>query len=126
MAQDSVTIDLDATPDQVWAVVGDFEGIGSWFPGIESTRIEGDVRILGTMGMEIHEQLVERDDEGRVLVYSVIQGAPIESHRASVSVKGRGDGSTVDWLVEVEPPEMLPIFVDIYQKALEQIRDKVS
>lgn len=119
-------IDVEASPDEVWELVGDFEGVGDFFPGIDGVEIEGDVRKIAMMGLEISEQLVERDADGRVIVYSVIGGVPVESHKATVSVVERSGGSTVEWSVEVEPAEMLPIFVDTYRQALEQVRQHVD
>ncbi|MGH9028602.1 MAG: SRPBCC family protein, partial [Acidimicrobiales bacterium] len=46
-------IDIAKEPAEVWALAGDFEGIGSWMPGVESCVITGDDRILKMMGMEI-------------------------------------------------------------------------
>ena len=83
-------IDIDASADDVWAVIGDFGGIGDWMPGIESCRVEGDDRILETMGMEITERLVSKDDAGRVLTYSITKGAPVESHQAVITVSPTG------------------------------------
>ena len=72
--------------DDVWAVVGDFGGIGGWMPGIESCRVEGENRILETMGMTITERLVSKDDAGRALTYSIADGAPVETHEAVITV----------------------------------------
>src|ERR1035441_4266229 len=43
-------------------------------PGVESCRVEGEDRILVTMGMEITERLVSKDDAARVLTYSITNG----------------------------------------------------
>jgi hypothetical protein len=69
-------------------------------------------------GMEIRERLVSRDEESRSLTYSVVEGVPLESHQATVSVRPKGDGSAVTWAFKVTPDEMLPIFADTYGKAL--------
>jgi carbon monoxide dehydrogenase subunit G len=118
MAQGAVDITLDAAPDAVWAKVGDFGGVGDFFPGIESFRLEGDDRIIGMFGMEIRERLVARDDATRTLSYSVVGGAPLESHIATITVEAQGHGSKVTWAYDVEPAEMAPIFGDTYKGAL--------
>ena len=69
-------------------------------------------------GMEIRERLLARDDESRVITYSVVDGVPIESHSATISVEPDGDGSKVIWAYNVTPDEMAPIFGDTYQAAL--------
>lgn len=118
MAEDSVQVEVEGDPEAVWAVVRDFGAIDRWFPGIQSCRVEGDVRILDMGGMEVREQLVELDEAGRALTYSVIDGVPVGSHKATVAVAPSGSGSTVTWSFAVEPAEMLPVFQDAYSKAL--------
>jgi mxaD protein len=118
MAEGAVDVTVDASPDEVWAKVGDFAGIGELFPALESFRLEGDDRIIGMFGMEIRERLLSRDDATRTISYSVIDGVPLESHTATISVEPDGDGSKVTWAYAVEPAEMAPIFGDTYQNAL--------
>lgn len=126
MAEDKVQVEVDGSPDAVWAVVRDFGGIDAWFPGIGSCRVEGDVRILDMGGMEVRERLIEIDEPGRALTYSVIDGVPMESHRATVAVAPSGAGSTVTWSFAVEPAEMLPVFQDAYGKALDALATHVG
>ncbi len=118
MAAGAVDVTIAATPDEVWAKVGDFAGVGALFPTLESFRMEGDVRVIGMFGMEIRERLLARDEESRVLTYSVVDGVPIESHTATISVEPHGDGSKVIWAYDVTPDEMAPIFGDTYKGAL--------
>ena len=118
MAEGAVDVTVDATPDAVWAKVGDFGGVGEFFPGIESFRLEGDDRVIGMFGMEIRERLVSRDDATRSMTYSVIDGVPRESHSATITVEPEGDGSKVTWAYNVLPDEMAPIFGDTYKGAL--------
>jgi mxaD protein len=126
MAEGAVDVTLDAPPDAVWAKVGDFAGVGEFFPGIESFRLEGDDRIIGMFGMEIRERLLSRDDATRTLSYSVVGGVPIESHTATITVEAEGDGSKVTWAYDVEPAEMAPIFGDTYQGALAAVEAAFS
>ncbi len=118
MAEGAVDVRVNADADAVWAKVGDFGGVGDFFPGIESFRLEGDERVIGMFGMEIRERLVSRDDATRTLSYSVIDGVPLESHTATITVEADGDGSKVTWAYDVVPDEMAPIFGDTYKAAL--------
>jgi carbon monoxide dehydrogenase subunit G len=118
MAEGAVDVTVDATPDAVWKMVGDFGGVGEFFPGIESFRLEGDVRVIGMFGMEIHERLISRDEAARSLTYSVIDGVPVESHTATITVEAEGEGAKVTWAYAVTPDEMAPIFGDTYKGAL--------
>ncbi len=118
MAAGAVDVKIAAAPDAVWEKVGDFGGLGAFFPGIESFRLEGDDRIIGMFGMEIRERLLGKDDSARTITYSVVEGVPIESHTATISVEPEDDGSRVIWAYDVTPDEMAPIFGDTYKAAL--------
>jgi mxaD protein len=126
MAAGAVDVTIAAAPDEVWGKVGDFAGIELLFPGLESFRMEGDDRIIGMFGMEIRERLLARDEEARVLTYSVVGGVPIESHTATISVEPDGAGSKVIWAYDVTPDEMAPIFGDTYKGALAALEGSFS
>jgi carbon monoxide dehydrogenase subunit G len=126
VAHGQAAIDIDASADDVWAVIGDFGGIGDWMPGIESCRVEGEDRILNTMGMEITERLVSKDDAGRVLTYSITNGAPVETHQGVITVTPTGATSQVTWDVDATPDEMAEVMTTIYQQSLEALKAKVG
>jgi len=123
MAEGQVEIEVAASPDAVWAKVGDFAGVGAMFPALEGIRLEGDDRVLTMFGMDIRERLVARDDDARSLTYAIVDGVPVEHHQATVSVAASGDGSVVTWAVEATPDEMLPIFTDTYGNALKALAE---
>ena len=51
-ARAEITISKPA--DEVWAIVGDFGGLASWMPGIESCVVDDFDRILKMSGLEDH------------------------------------------------------------------------
>jgi len=122
MGQHTSAIDIEAPPEAVWALVGDFGGIGVWQPGIESVRVEGEDRILDTMGMTITERLVSRDDTARALTYAIVDGVPVESHQATVTVTPSGTGSHVTWVVDATPDEMADLMGGVYQQTLASLK----
>jgi len=126
MGSGTAAIDIAAPADQVWKVVGDFGGIGSWMPGIESCRVEGDNRILEMMGMTITERLVAKDDTGRALTYAIAEGAPVESHQAVITVAPAGESSHVTWDVDAKPDDMADLMVTLYQQALEALKAHIE
>jgi uncharacterized membrane protein len=126
MGTGQAEIDVNGSADAVWAVVGDFGGIGGWMPGIDSCRVEGDDRILETMGMTITERLVNKDDAGRALTYAIADGAPVESHEAVITVTPTGDSSHVTWVVEATPDEMADLMATIYQGALDALKTHIE
>jgi mxaD protein len=126
MASGAVDVSVAAPPDEVWEKVGDFGGVADFFPGIDSFRLEGDERVIGMFGMEIRERLLARDEADRVLTYSVIEGVPVESHTATISVQPEGEGSKVIWAYDVTPDEMAPVFGDTYKAALASLENTFS
>jgi mxaD protein len=125
MGQAETEIKIARKPDEVWAVVGEFGGLQSWLPGIDSCRVEGDKRHLGMMGMELTEQLVRRDDDNRQIVYGITDGAPVERHQATITVSPDGDGSSVTWAVDTDDA-MTEMMIQIYRQGLEALKTKLE
>lgn len=124
---ETAKIEIDATPEAVWAVAGEFGGLDTWMAGVESCEVDGDVRTVSTMGMNITERLIARDPDARSITYSVFgEGAPVTSHEATIRVAEADGGSEVTWEVTVEPVEAEAMFRDIYQGALEALRTHVD
>jgi carbon monoxide dehydrogenase subunit G len=126
MGQRTAEIDINGSPDAVWAVAGDFGGIAGWMPGMESCRVEGDNRILDTMGMTITEKLLAKDDATRAITYAIVDGVPVDSHEATITVTPAGDGSHVTWVVDSTPEEMADLMVAVYQQSLESLKAHVE
>jgi uncharacterized membrane protein len=126
MATGTAQIDINASADDVWALVGDFGGIAGWMPGIDTCRVEGEDRILETMGMTITEHLVAKDDAARILTYSIVDGVPIESHQGVITVIPTGDSSHVTWAVDALPDDMANFLTTTYQGALEELKKRVE
>jgi len=78
MAEETVAVDINATPDVLWACSATSRARGL-LPGIESVVIEEDDRVLNLAGMEIRERLISRDDESSTLVYSSSTACPSSS-----------------------------------------------
>jgi mxaD protein len=125
MGQAETEIKIARKPNEVWAVVGEFGGLQSWLPGIDSCRVEGDKRHLGMMGMEITEQLVRKDDDNRQIVYGITGGAPVERHQATITVSPDGDGSSVTWAVDTDDA-MTEMMIQIYHQGLEALKTKLE
>ena len=126
MAERTAEIDVDGTPEDGWVLVGDFGGIAGWMPGMESCRLEGENRILDTMGMTITEKLIARDDATRAITYAIVDGVPIESHEATITVTPTGSGSRVTWVVDAAPDEMADLMQGVYQGSLEALKAHVE
>jgi hypothetical protein len=101
---ESVTI--NASPDAVWAVVGDFTQPQRWHPAIEGGTATqgsevGSVRTLKVKGGgEIIETLQSFDPAAKKLSYRARDGSalPVSNYTSNLTVKsGEGDTSVVEW-----------------------------
>src|SRR5262245_65060607 len=97
MAEGRAEISVDVSPDDAWKLLREFGGLDQWMPGIESCTVDGDVRTLAMMGIEIKEQLRTLDDDTRTIAYSVVDSPMknLESHLATIHVEPEGAGSQV-------------------------------
>ena len=60
------TVEINAGPDDVWAVLADLPATRRWLPGVVSARIDGDLRVCTTAdGQEIHERISDLSPEDR-------------------------------------------------------------
>lgn len=93
-------IDLNATPDRVWELVGQFGG--SWHPLIASIKLTGtgvgQLRTIETTdGKQIIERLEEVDNSARFYRYTNVAGIPATNYTGVFEVKPNGTGSSVEW-----------------------------
>jgi carbon monoxide dehydrogenase subunit G len=119
-------VSIDRSPEDVWKVIRDFGGFPNFMPGIDSCTVDGDVRTIATMGIEIKEQLREVDDDTRKASYSVIESpmANLVSHLVTISVDPEGAGTHLTWEVDVEPDDLLPLFSGVYEGSVVALKQK--
>ncbi len=125
------TIDLPASASDVWAVVGDFNGLPNWNAGVERSEMSngGKRRTLYLkIGGTVVEDLLEHDDAARRVSYSIIESAvPVGRHTATMTVHERGsNASMVHWTCEFEPngapiETVEGIFSRIFEGGLQQL-----
>jgi carbon monoxide dehydrogenase subunit G len=109
MASVRKQIEIDASPDDVWAALRDWGAVHERLvPGfVVDTRLDGEDRIVTFFnGAVARELLVDRDDEARRLVWSVVDG-PYTHHNASAQVFSTGEGGTVFvWIADLLPHDL--------------------
>ncbi len=108
MATARASIHIDADPNQVWDVVGDPAEVSTFAPFIETSVVDGDIRVSQLAGGgTVRELIVSHVPAERRYVYAV-QEAPfsLDHHQAEVRVEPQGDGSQLSWSVEVKPDEL--------------------
>jgi hypothetical protein len=123
------TIDVNASPDKAWALVGDFGGLVGWFPAVTKSTVEGSgVGALRHLTMPDGNQLTERqqarDEAGRYYEYAVIAGAlPCTDYLSRLAVSPAGSGARITWTAQFVPLKDAPVdavafIASIYQGGL--------
>ncbi|MYR44952.1 SRPBCC family protein [Streptomyces sp. SID5910] len=99
---------LTATPDQVWAAVGDFGALADWHPHLPPSTIEDDadpelpgaVRVFAVDGEIVaRERLLEHDAGARRYRYALLDPLvlPVGDYVATLAVRPHADGAEVHW-----------------------------
>jgi carbon monoxide dehydrogenase subunit G len=124
VARVSHDISIARTPDEVWALIGQFGGLDTWMQGVESCVVEGKHRSVGLAGgMVAEEDEVARDDAARRYSYTVDGSAMgITTWLATISVEADGDGSKATWALEMEPGDLAETIGGVYAGALAQVK----
>lgn len=100
---------IDATPEDVWAAVGDF-ATGPWkmSPGLVDCRLdEPDVRALTFGdGNVVRERLIARDEQARRIVWGWVADQ-VAHDNTSMQVFTQGQGqSRLVWIHDTLPDEL--------------------
>ncbi|GAB2191034.1 SRPBCC family protein [Sessilibacter sp. MAH2] len=119
---------LDAKPSAVWALVGSFNAVERWHPGVKESRQLGNVRslFLGDGGV-IVDQLVETNEAEHQYKYIVISAPlPLTDYEGVVEVKPQGNKSEFIWRSRfhangVTDAEAQNIVSGIYQAGLDEL-----
>ena len=131
MATASAFIDIPASADQVWQLIGGFNSLPDWLPFIPQSELSegGRVRSLQTAdGAVVVERLQAFDDAAKTYSYSIVQAPfPATDYLATIRVEAQGQGARVTWSgrfapVGVSDEEVVALFTGIYQGGLEALR----
>lgn len=103
MATLTRTINIAASPDDVWSLVGDAARLAEWWP-VTSCRVEGTKRWVNlATGLVFEEDIVLVDPVRRRFRYSIVNNPLIRDHVATVDVNPDGEGSTVHYETTCTP-----------------------
>ncbi|GAB6048518.1 SRPBCC family protein [Methyloparacoccus murrellii] len=105
----SEAVEVAASPDVVWALVGDFAHPEKWMPAVESTTAQGgnekgatrELKLKPSGGV-IKEELKNYDADKKVVQYKIIDPTdpavlPVNNYSAKISVEASGSGTKVEW-----------------------------
>jgi hypothetical protein len=127
----SVELNIDASPDDAWNLIGPFETMQSWFPGIINTKIEGSgigaVRHLTMQDNAIFsDKLTEQGDKH--YSYIIVGGeVPFENYLGTVSVVSNNGGCTLKYHASIDVSEenreaSVAFLKEIYTNAFENVK----
>jgi carbon monoxide dehydrogenase subunit G len=107
MLQVRVTREFRVPASRVWAWVRDFDRLPEWVPGIRASRLEGSgigavrhLDISSRGGQWASERLDALDEDGRTLVYSIVDASlPLARYTSTMRViaDAGGIGCILDW-----------------------------
>ena len=109
MIEVTVSGEIGAPADEVWALVADFNALPDWLPGVAASAIEGDGHTPGAVrrldisalgGRWAAERLESFDDRARSFSYSIVEtDLPLKHYLSTFRIEKRADGQscTVTW-----------------------------
>ncbi|WP_322044229.1 SRPBCC family protein [Paraburkholderia sp. J67] len=108
MTSVSVSVDMAAPVEWVWARLRDFNGLPGWLEFVRSSRLshDGQLRHLETIdGKTIVEELLELSEPHTFYRYSIVEGPdPVTDYTATLSAQQSAVGdTTVTWSSRFDP-----------------------
>jgi carbon monoxide dehydrogenase subunit G len=108
--------------DEAWARISDAAGLSDWFPGIDSSTVEGDVRTI-TMGsgIPLAETILTNDSIQRRFQYR-IAGGLFKEHLGTIDVIPQGeDRCLVVYSSDADPATMAIVLGGATGNALDEL-----
>ncbi|MGW3422200.1 SRPBCC family protein [Streptomyces phaeochromogenes] len=137
MATTAATLDIPASPDRVWQLIGGFDSLPDWLPYIPASELSegGRVRSLRNEdGGVIVERLEAFDDKARTYSYSILQAPfPVTGYLSTLTVHEIPGQETarVEWSGTFTPDgvsddEAVTLFHGIYADGLAALNETLA
>lgn len=110
-----VVKEFDASPEQVWAIIGDFTGSSA--KGLNQTIVEkGDKNGVGTVrkitiGNSTFTERIDAVEIGKSIEYSIISGTPLKWYKGKGIITSLKRPANVEWHGEFESKFPIPNFM---------------
>ncbi|ACL60168.1 SRPBCC family protein [Methylobacterium nodulans] len=142
-------VTINAAPEKVWAVVGNFQDM-SWLPPVEKTEGKGGNEVKATRtltlkgGATVEEELYKYSAENKSLSYRInkvdLKVLPVNNYSSTIKVEpSEGGKSTVTWdgafyrgyMNNDPPPELsdeaaVKAVTELYKAGLENLKTKLE
>ncbi len=116
---------IEATPETVWEALSDWGALHERLvPGfVVDTKLDGEDRIVTFFNdAVVRERLVDRSDEDRRLVWSIVDG-PYTHHNGAAQVLVGDDGATrFVWTADLLPDELAQPTGELMERGIETIK----
>ncbi len=120
---------IAVSPAEAWTALGDWAAPHERLvPGfLVDTKIDGEDRIVTFFnGAQARERLVERSDEDRRLVWSIVDG-PYTHHNGAAQVIDNGDGTTrFVWIADLLPNEIAEMTGEMMERGVENVKQALE
>ncbi|WP_322024852.1 SRPBCC family protein [Burkholderia sp. BCC1977] len=136
MAQANASIEIAASADTVWTLIGGFGSLPDWLSYIPASELSegGRVRSLANPdGDAIVERLVAFDDAARSYTYAILAAPfPVVNYRSTLRVRENGaNAATVEWSGTFTPngatdDEAIRLFRGIYEDGLAELAKRFA
>lgn len=129
----AVAVDLAAPAARVWDLMGGFNALPDWCPGVTTSRLEagGRVRRLRAGKHVFVETMRAYDDRRMSYSYTMEEAGPepVTDYYSTLRVSPRGRGSRVRWSAEFRPKgataaEAKRVIRETFQMALASVKKR--
>jgi mxaD protein len=135
----TMSVELAASPRDVWSVVGAFDKLQGWHPAVASTTMEGSptqpgaVRILHLNGGgDINETLTSYNDQDTRMTYVINESPlPVANYESFIAITHTGKGhalviwgSTFDAAGGADDAKAKSVIAGVYKAGFDTLRKK--
>ena len=130
------SVEVAASPEQVWQAIGGFCSIAEWHPAVSrcaaSEQNGATLRTLTTAdGAVLVERRVQHSEEGMSYSYQIVESPlPVAGYEATLAVMDSAGGSMITWSGEfaakgAADAEALAVIEGIYQSGLAALKERL-
>jgi hypothetical protein len=117
------TVEIDA--DTAWAAIRQVGEAHTLFaPVLTAARLHGDTRtVTFANGMVVRERILDVDDERKRVAYTVLDGAGMAYHHASMQIVEAGAGrSQFVWVTDFLPAELAETLTPLIEQGTRALK----
>lgn len=121
-------IDIDATPEAVWAKIADTARVSNLIGFVGSSEQSGDVRVCNLEGGGVVvEKIVSVDHDLKRVFYSITESPlGMEIHGASMQIEENGAGARLVWTVDFLPAEVTGALLPLLGSAADDMKSTLA